>query len=104
MCLYGLSVFLETPKPLRKGRARFIILSFAIWILSAIPASIDSWVNFEDLFAAGPSGIDFQRQLSRPPAGHRWIPPLNQILLLLYITLGEILMVRSALKPRCPDT
>ncbi|KAH6881239.1 hypothetical protein BKA70DRAFT_1125905 [Coprinopsis sp. MPI-PUGE-AT-0042] len=99
MCLYGLSVFLETPKlgfqhkQLRKGRARFIILSFTIWILSAIPASIDSWVNFEDLFRSGPSGIDFLKQTSGPPAGHRWIAPLNQILLLLYITLGEILMV-----------
>ena len=41
MALYGLSVFLETPAPQRKGRKRYIAASFAITAFSAVSASLD---------------------------------------------------------------
>jgi hypothetical protein len=50
MALYGLSVFLETPKPLRKGRTRYITVSFMITVLSALTASLDMAQSFQMLF------------------------------------------------------
>ncbi|TFK18471.1 hypothetical protein FA15DRAFT_627866 [Coprinopsis marcescibilis] len=52
MCLYGLSVYLETPPSLRKGRMPYIIISFLILILSGVPAALDcAWV-FRVMFEA----------------------------------------------------
>ncbi|RXW12436.1 hypothetical protein EST38_g13420 [Candolleomyces aberdarensis] len=50
MALYGLSVFLETPEPLRKGRKRYVAVSFAITTLSALTASLDMADYFQILF------------------------------------------------------
>ena len=50
MALYGLSVFMETPESLRKGRKRYIITSFVITALSALTASLDMAQYFHLLF------------------------------------------------------
>ena len=50
MALYGLSVFLETPVYLRKGRKRYIAGSFLITALSALTASLDMAKYFSVLF------------------------------------------------------
>ena len=50
MALYGLSVFLETPEPLRKGRKRYIAVSFGITTISAFTASLDMADYFQTLF------------------------------------------------------
>jgi hypothetical protein len=52
MALYGLSVFLETPKPLRKGRKRYIAASFILTALSAMTASVNMAEYFQILFKA----------------------------------------------------
>ncbi|KAG2005483.1 hypothetical protein CC2G_001885 [Coprinopsis cinerea AmutBmut pab1-1] len=52
MCLYGLSVFLETPKDLRSGRIPYIVVSFAIFVLSALTAVVDMYNIFRCLFEA----------------------------------------------------
>ncbi|EAU87894.2 hypothetical protein CC1G_01541 [Coprinopsis cinerea okayama7 len=52
MCLYGLSVFLETPKDLRSGRIPYIVVSFVIFALSALTAVVDMYDIFRCLFEA----------------------------------------------------
>lgn len=52
MALYGLSVFLETPEHLRRGRRRYILASFAITTLSALTASLDVATYFRVLLEA----------------------------------------------------
>lgn len=50
MALYGLSVFLETPRQLRKGRKPYIVASFCITALAALTASVDMASYFHILF------------------------------------------------------
>ncbi|KAJ2923594.1 hypothetical protein H1R20_g13500, partial [Candolleomyces eurysporus] len=56
MALYGLSVYLETPEPQRKGRKRYIVVSFVITALSALPASLDMAHYFQLLFKSTSPG------------------------------------------------
>ncbi|KAJ2915214.1 hypothetical protein MD484_g5194, partial [Candolleomyces efflorescens] len=53
MALYGLSVFLETPKELRSRRTRYIVLSFVITALKIFQVSLDKAWGFRVLFEAG---------------------------------------------------
>jgi hypothetical protein len=50
MSLYGLTVFLETPEPQRKGRKRYIVASFVITVLFSLMASLDMANYFQPLF------------------------------------------------------
>ena len=50
MSLYGLTVFLETPKPQRKGRKTYIMASFVITVLFSLMASLDMANYFQSLF------------------------------------------------------
>jgi hypothetical protein len=50
MSLYALTVFLETPKPQRKGRKRYIVASFVITTLFSFGASLDMAGYFHSLF------------------------------------------------------
>jgi hypothetical protein len=50
MALYGLSVFLETPEPQKKGRKRYIAASFVITGLRALGGSLDMANYFQVLF------------------------------------------------------
>ena len=54
MAIYGLSVFLETPKSLRKGRTRYIILSFVITGLKVLSTSLDGMLLYIALSEATP--------------------------------------------------
>ncbi|RXW18364.1 hypothetical protein EST38_g7492 [Candolleomyces aberdarensis] len=42
MALYGLSFLLETPKDMRKGRRRYIVISFVITVLATLNGSTQS--------------------------------------------------------------
>ncbi|KAJ2915207.1 hypothetical protein MD484_g5193, partial [Candolleomyces efflorescens] len=53
MALYGLSVFLETPKEQRRSRTRYIVLSFVITALKIFQISLDKSWGFRILFEAG---------------------------------------------------
>ena len=64
MSIYGLSVFLETPKKLRHGRTRYIILSFVLTGLMALTASLDAAWIFNRIFGAT-SGSGFSRNFSQ---------------------------------------
>ncbi|EAU87218.1 hypothetical protein CC1G_10497 [Coprinopsis cinerea okayama7 len=50
MCIFGLSTFLETPRDLRKGRLPYILISWAIFILSVIPVGYDLSYQFTALY------------------------------------------------------
>jgi hypothetical protein len=50
MSLYGLTVFLETPEPQRKGRKRYTVASFVIMVLFSFSASLDMADYFQALF------------------------------------------------------
>ena len=50
MSLYGLTVFLETPKHQRKGRKRYIVASFVITVLFTLCGSLDMATEFQTLF------------------------------------------------------
>ncbi|KAJ2936630.1 hypothetical protein H1R20_g455, partial [Candolleomyces eurysporus] len=63
MSIYGLSVFLETPQKLRQGRTRYIILSFVLTGLMALPASLDAAWIFNRLFGAT-SGLGFRHSIN----------------------------------------
>ena len=79
MAFYGLSVFLETPEHLRKGRKRYIAASFVITALSVFTASLDM-ANYFQLLFQSTSGrhwyelldkylIDWEQQLSTAGLG-----------------------------------
>ncbi|KAH6907427.1 hypothetical protein BKA70DRAFT_1104685 [Coprinopsis sp. MPI-PUGE-AT-0042] len=59
MVVYGLSLFLETPKSSRKGRGRFILLSIAIILTSAVSTALDARNVFRNLYEGGPTGIEY---------------------------------------------
>jgi hypothetical protein len=50
MAIYGLSVFLETRRDLRRGRHVYILISFAITFLYAFGSSLDAFWAFKLLF------------------------------------------------------
>lgn len=58
MSLYGLIVFLETPQSRRKGRRRYVFISFVITGLSTFSYSLDAAWIFKCLFdATSPLGV-----------------------------------------------
>ena len=52
MAVYGLIVFLETPKPDRTGRAFYIAVSFIITALSALCAALNAVLVYDNLMKA----------------------------------------------------
>ncbi|KAF6758970.1 hypothetical protein DFP72DRAFT_887128 [Ephemerocybe angulata] len=54
MCLYGLIVFLETPRSLRKGRTLYILVSFTILGLSIMSTVSDNYSRYLTLYNALP--------------------------------------------------
>lgn len=93
MCLYGLFAFLETSRDLRKGQGRFIVVSFAIFVVSTIPAISDAVDVATTLLESGPNGFDLiELWVSRHEAeslkGTFMIAALY-----LYIAIGDALMV-----------
>lgn len=52
MCVYGLAVFLESPREVRKGRAPYIFISFLIFFLYTITELNDGYQTFQLLYKA----------------------------------------------------
>ena len=90
MSLYGLTVFLETPEPQRKGRKRYIVGSFMITVLFSFSASLDMANYFQKLFKStslshwyelvGVSDLDWMYRVGYTAAG-------------LFIAIGDALLV-----------
>jgi hypothetical protein len=93
MALYGLSVFLETPKHLRKGRKRYITASFVITALSTLTGSLDMASYFPVLFQST-SGRHW-REL-RTESGDTWESKVSMVTIgCLLIT--DVLLVRHCI-------
>ena len=90
MALYGLSVFLETPEQLRKGRKRYIATSFAITCLSALISSIDIADYFQPLFQS--TSPSHWRELRIASSGN-WKRLLSDTLLGILVWIGDALLV-----------
>jgi ABC-type glycerol-3-phosphate transport system permease component len=90
MALYGLSVFLETPKELREGRRKYIALSFVFTLLTSITASADMASNFQILFRAT-SGTDFYKLVTE--SNSYWLRYLTSVPMAVGILVGDALLV-----------
>ena len=91
MSFYGLSVFLESPKPQRKGRKRYVAASFVITVLSALNGSLDMANYFQALFKSTSS--DRWAELMTNFM-ENWKHFLSNTVLGLVIMIGDALLVR----------
>jgi hypothetical protein len=89
MSLYGLTVFLETPKPQRKGRKRYIVASFVITTLFSF-ASLDMANYFQTLFKS--TSPSHWRELLRV-SYQDWKYFVGYIAAGLFIAIGDALLV-----------
>jgi hypothetical protein len=96
MSIYGLSVFLETPKAMRKGRTRYIVVSFLLSGLSILVASLDAAWIFGLLFAST-SGYDFSYKFA--PSTLTWERYLSNAATTAIILIGDVLLVSLSLFP-----
>ncbi|KAJ2936098.1 hypothetical protein H1R20_g995, partial [Candolleomyces eurysporus] len=90
MALYGLSVFLETPKDLREGRRRYIALSFVFTLLASVSASVDMASVFQILFRAT-SGTDFYKIVAE--TNTLWLRYFTTVTMAVGIFVGDALLV-----------
>ncbi|RXW15615.1 hypothetical protein EST38_g10233 [Candolleomyces aberdarensis] len=90
MAFYGLSVFLETPEHLRKGRRRYIATSFTITCLAALTASLDIAEYFQALFSSTSSS--HWAELLMLDA-QQWKKNLSITVLGILVWIGDALMV-----------
>lgn len=69
MCVYGLTVFLECPRDVRKTRTPYIFISFIILILYIIQELSDGYEIFQVLYLARviPDITKFREQMD-----HSW--------------------------------
>jgi hypothetical protein len=90
MSIYGLSVFLETPKRLRHGRTRYIVLSFILTGLMGLTASLDAAWIFHRIFGAT-SGLGFSRNFAQNV--RVWERYLSMGSVTAVILIGDALLV-----------
>jgi hypothetical protein len=94
MALYGLLAFVETPEPLRKGRKRYVAVSFVITALSALAASLDMANYFQILFKST-SAADWLERLQLNFYNMKdWKYLLSIAAFGLATTIGDALLVR----------
>ncbi|EAU87219.1 hypothetical protein CC1G_10498 [Coprinopsis cinerea okayama7 len=86
MVLYGLSVFLETPQSLKKGRLPYVAISFLILVMSGIPMGIDTFGFFDCLYRVG-GGRPFLRCIVETQ--YLWYNVCSTVLTQLLIILGD---------------
>ena len=92
MALYGLSVFLETPKSQRKGQKRYIAASFVMTVLTVLTASLDMANYFQILFKSTSPG--HWGELMNTKFVEDWKAFLSSTGLGLVIMIGDALLVR----------
>jgi hypothetical protein len=90
MSLYGLTVFLETPEPQRKGRKRYIVASFIITVLFSFAASLDMADCFQTLFKS--TSPSHWRELLRVNFLN-WKHFVGYTAVGLFIAIGDALLV-----------
>ncbi|KAH6902143.1 hypothetical protein BKA70DRAFT_1157439 [Coprinopsis sp. MPI-PUGE-AT-0042] len=95
MVLYGLSAFLGTPKAERKGRLRFIIISWIILLTSSVDTIIDLSAAYRVLYSGGPTGKSYMevliKEANESPGAVTGIA--SDAMLLVCIAVGDVLML-----------
>lgn len=61
MCLYGLTLFLETPTSLRRGRVLYVVVSFMILTLNIMTTAPNNYTNYQNLYNAVPGSPERTR-------------------------------------------
>jgi len=89
MCLHGCILFADTPRNLRKGRLRFIIIGVGILVLSAVTVSLKAWCSFLEL---GPGASDFT---SRFVPYQTTVTMVFSLCVVLSPAIAECMMVSS---------
>ncbi|KAH6903714.1 hypothetical protein BKA70DRAFT_1155235 [Coprinopsis sp. MPI-PUGE-AT-0042] len=95
MVIDSLVAFLDTPKKYRKGRAKFLWISFAISAIFSADTIRGSWGAYERLYSSLPDGKHYLRQYSLV-TGITSYSRLSSILIDLYIAMGDVLMLYRA--------
>ncbi|KAG2004154.1 hypothetical protein CC2G_002744 [Coprinopsis cinerea AmutBmut pab1-1] len=93
MCIYGLTVFVDTPSSSRKGRRPYMIVSFIILITWCITAALDAYSVFRSL-SESTSGEEFYR-LTVSFEGE-WFRVLSLFSLFLGLFVGDGLLLYRA--------
>ncbi|KAF6748200.1 hypothetical protein DFP72DRAFT_917207, partial [Ephemerocybe angulata] len=89
MCIYGLTVFLETPRTARKGRVPYIIINFVLFFLLSISALMDARFLFRLLFeSTSPKDFIARRQNMSDEMVFA-----SQVLNLIVIFIGDAVML-----------
>ena len=89
MSIYGLTVYLETPPSIRKGRIPYIIISFLLFGLLGLSSVLDLSFLFRLLFnSTSPEDFIYLRQETND-----WSVVLSQTLNNVVTFLGDGLMV-----------
>ncbi|KAJ2921241.1 hypothetical protein H1R20_g15854, partial [Candolleomyces eurysporus] len=92
MALYGLSVFLESPKERRRGRARYIVVSFVITLLKSLLAIVHMIWVFRTVFeTTEPLGLSFQATVAK--YARTWERYFSITVLTVAIIIGDALLV-----------
>ncbi|KAJ3509612.1 hypothetical protein NMY22_g16236 [Coprinellus aureogranulatus] len=71
VCSYGLSIFLETPKQIRRSRASYMIISWIIFLLFCLAQIGDAYQMFEILYH-GQAGDAIDVLRLRHDDDHKW--------------------------------
>ena len=61
MCLYGLTLFLETPASQRRGRVLYVVVSFIILTLNIMTTAPNNYTNYQNLYNAVPGSPERTR-------------------------------------------
>ncbi|KAG2004171.1 hypothetical protein CC2G_002760 [Coprinopsis cinerea AmutBmut pab1-1] len=90
MVVYGLSAFLATTKARRKGRLPYILISFVILVLSAIPTFLNVWSEFNLIYNSGP-GESYYNAIEGTET--TWNVIVGYATMYSYQTLGDALLI-----------
>lgn len=94
MCIYGLSIYLETTKTLRKGSFHLMVISLVIFVISTIATALDVWFQFEVLLLSGTAGSDYVRDSEAHASRRAWYVATTTGCMVTYIGIGDCLLVR----------
>ncbi|EAU86356.2 hypothetical protein CC1G_05350 [Coprinopsis cinerea okayama7 len=92
MALYGLSIFLETPLQQRKGRRRYIIISFILTFLAALSNSLDVAAYFHVLWDTT-SPMEFVKLMALSQRESEWMHLASIVAIAGQLLIGDALLV-----------
>lgn len=89
MVTYGIAVFLETPRPERKGRRRYMVISLLLFIIPTLGA-MTMFYRYFTMWWDAQSAIDYGRRRGWQLL---WASMINDVTLNFSISLGDALLL-----------